>query len=145
MAAERGLGRYLGFYLSAWAPFALLALLAGWRGLISPFVAVGLVPALTVVTLLVQATPSTAAAAPVLLSGAVLIACLADTHLRRAPAGSTTVPLALAVALFVVLVVAGGRLADVDSIAELSTFTVIFASIAVEALPFVLLGAPSRR
>jgi uncharacterized membrane protein YraQ (UPF0718 family) len=134
-------GEYLGFYLAAWAPFALLALLAAWRGLISPPVAVGLVPALSVVTLLVQATPSTAAAAPTLLCGAVLLAWGADAHLRRSPGGSTTVPLALAAALFVVLVVGGGRLAEIDSVAELSTFTVIFASIAVEALPFVLLGA----
>jgi len=134
-------GDYLGFYLAAWAPFALLSLLAGWRGLVSPAVAVGLVPALSVVTLLVQATPSTAAAAPSLLCGAVLLAWGADAHVRRAPGGSTTVPLALAATLFVVLVVVGGRLVELESIAELSTFTVIFASIAVEALPFVLLGA----
>ena len=52
-----------------------------------------------------------------------------------------TAPLALSVALLVGLVVVGGRAAGVDSVAELETFTVIFASIAVEALPFVLLGA----
>jgi uncharacterized membrane protein YraQ (UPF0718 family) len=132
---------YLGFYLAAWAPFALLALLAGWRGLLSPWVAAGLVPGLAVATLLVQATPSTEAAAPTLLCGAVLIAWGADAHLRRSRPGAASVPLALAAALFVVLVVVGGRLAHVDSVAEISTFTVIFASIAVEALPFVLLGA----
>jgi uncharacterized protein len=132
---------FLGFYLAAWAPFAVLALLAGWRGLLSPWVAAGVVPALTVVTLLVQETPSSGAAAPVILSGAVLVAWGADAHRRRARGPGTTLPLALAVAAFMLLVVVGGRLAEVDSIAEISTFTVIFASIAVEALPFVLLGA----
>jgi uncharacterized protein len=132
--------QYLGFYLAAWAPFAVLALLAGWRGLLSPWVAAGLVPALTVATLLVQETPTSDAAAPVILTGAVLIACAADAHLRRARAVAT-LPLALAVGAFVLLVVVGGRLAQVDSVAEVSTFSVIFASIAVEALPFVLLGA----
>jgi uncharacterized protein len=132
---------YAWFYLAAWAPFALLALLAGWRGLLSPWAAVGLVPGLTVATLLVQATPSTEAAAPTLLCGAVLIAWGADAHFRRSRPGAASVPLALSAALFVVLVVVGGRLAQVDSVAEVSTFTVIFASIAVEALPFVLLGA----
>jgi uncharacterized protein len=132
---------YLWFYLSAWAPFALLALLAGWRGLLSPWLAAGLVPALAVVTLLVQATPSLEAVAPTVLCGAVLVAWGADAHLRRSRPGSASVPLALAAAGFVVLVVVGGRLGQVDSVAEISTFTVIFASIAVEALPFVLLGA----
>jgi uncharacterized protein len=134
---------FLGFYLAAWAPFAVLALLAGWNGRLSPWVAAGLVPALTVTTLLVQETPSSDAAAPVILSGAVLITWGLDAHLRRtlSARASATLPLALAVAAFVLLVVLGGRLAQVDSIAEISTFTVIFASIAVEALPFVLLGA----
>jgi uncharacterized membrane protein YraQ (UPF0718 family) len=132
---------YLWFYLSAWAPFALLALLAGWRGLLSPWLAAGLVPALAAVTLLVQATPSLEAVAPTVLCGAVLVAWGADAHLRRSRPGSASVPLALAAAGFVVLVVVGGRLGQVDSVAEISTFTVIFASIAVEALPFVLLGA----
>jgi uncharacterized membrane protein YraQ (UPF0718 family) len=132
---------YLWFYLSAWAPFALLALLAGWRGLLSPALAAGLVPALAVVTLLVQATPSLEAVAPTVLCGAVLTAWGADAHRRRSRPASASVPLALAAAGFVVLVVVGGRLGQVDSVAEISTFTVIFASIAVEALPFVLLGA----
>ena len=134
---------FLGFYLTAWAPFGLLALLAGWRGLLSPEVAAGLLPSLAAATLLVQATPSTDAAAPVVLSGLVLIAWGAEAHLRRAAVrpGVATIPLALAAVLFVFLVIAGGRLAEVDSVAEISTFTVIFASIAVEALPFVLLGA----
>jgi uncharacterized membrane protein YraQ (UPF0718 family) len=51
------------------------------------------------------------------------------------------VPLALGLALLVALLVGAGRLAGADGVAELSTFTVIFASIVVEALPFVLLGA----
>jgi uncharacterized protein len=131
---------FLGFYLAAWAPFGVLALLAGWRGLLSPWAAAAMVPALTVATLLVQETPSNGAAAPVILGGAVLVVWGADAHRRRA-LGSVTLPLALAVAAFVLLVVVGGRLAEVDSVAEISTFTVIFASIAVEALPFVLLGA----
>jgi uncharacterized protein len=134
---------YLAFYLAAWAPFGVLAALAGWRGMLSPEVALGLMPTLAAATLLVQATPTAHAAAPVVLSGVVLIAWGVDAHVRSRPAraGAATVPLALAAALFVVLVVAGGRLADVDSVAEAATFTVIFASIAVEALPFVLLGA----
>jgi uncharacterized protein len=131
---------YLGFYVAAWAPFALLALLAGWRGQMSPWAATGIVPGLTVATLLVQETPTSDAAAPVILSGAVLVAWGVDAHLRRAR-GRATLPLALAVAAFAALVVVGGRLAQADSVAEISTFTVIFASIAVEALPFVLLGA----
>jgi uncharacterized protein len=131
---------YLGFYLGAWAPFAALALLAGWRGLIGPRTALALVPAVAVATLLVQATPSSDAAAPVILTGAVLIACAADLHLRSGER-SVTPPLALAVGAFALLVIVGGRLAEADSVAEISTFTVIFASIAVEALPFVLLGA----
>jgi len=134
---------YLGFYLAAWAPFAVLAALAGWHGLLSPWLAVGLVPSLAAVTLLVQATPSDDAAAPTLLTGCVLLAWGADAHFRRAGdrPGTATLPLALTAALFAALVVGGGRLAQIDSVAEISTFTVIFASIAVEALPFVLLGA----
>jgi uncharacterized membrane protein YraQ (UPF0718 family) len=131
---------YLGFYLAAWAPFAVLALLAGWRGLLSPRVAAGVVPVLAGVTVLVQATPTSGAAAPVILCGVVAVAWGADAHLRR-ESRTATLPLALAVGAGALLVVVGGRLAQADSVAEISTFTVIFASIAVEALPFVLLGA----
>jgi uncharacterized protein len=84
-----------------------------------------------------------AAGTPALLAVAIVAAWGFDAHTRLQPrrAGPITVPLALGLALLVALLVGSGRLAGADGVAELSTFTVIFASIVVEALPFVLLGA----
>jgi uncharacterized protein len=47
----------------------------------------------------------------------------------------------IAASAVVVTVVAAGRLLDAGSVPAIGTFVVIFASIVVEALPFVLLGA----
>ena len=37
--------------------------------------------------------------------------------------------------------VVGGRIADLRSVAEVENFVVVFTSIVVEALPFILIGA----
>jgi uncharacterized membrane protein YraQ (UPF0718 family) len=142
---------FLGYYLLGWLPFGVLALLTGWRGLISPWVALGAVPVLAVGTLRSLESPSgivlvaADAVAPLVLCGLVLVVAGVDVH-ARIRAGSVrdapgTVPLLLALALALGLLIGGGRLLEADSVAEIETFTVIFASIAVEALPFVLLGA----
>jgi uncharacterized membrane protein YraQ (UPF0718 family) len=140
---------YVGLYASAWAPFGLLALLVGWRGLLSPWMAAAALPIVAAVTLRALQAPSSTVldAAPAALAVVVLILWGIDVHIRlragtwRDAETPVTVPLLLSLGLLVALVLAGGRLGGVDSVAELETFTVIFASIAVEALPFVLLGA----
>jgi uncharacterized membrane protein YraQ (UPF0718 family) len=137
---------YLGLYATAWAPFGLLALLVGWRGLLSPWMAAAALPILAAVTLRALEAPagSVLDTAPAVLCAIVLILWGVDVHVRLRAGDAeapVTPPLALSLCLLVALVVGGGRLGGVDSVAELETFTVIFASIAVEALPFVLLGA----
>jgi uncharacterized membrane protein YraQ (UPF0718 family) len=140
---------YIGLYATAWAPFGLLALLTGWRGLLSPWMTAAALPILAAVTLRALETMSgtvfglSEAAAPIVLAVIVVILWGVDVHVRLRPdvEAPVSVPLLLALGLLVALVLVGGRLGGVDSVAELETFTVIFASIAVEALPFVLLGA----
>jgi uncharacterized protein len=154
---------FLGLYATAWAPFGLLALLAGRRGLLSPWMTAAALPIVTAVTLrALETTSGTAlglsdAAAPIVLTVIVLILWGIDVHIRlrsgslpdawrdrragRPAEAPVTAPLLVSLGLLVALVLVGGRLGGVDSVAELETFTVIFASIAVEALPFVLLGA----
>lgn len=61
----------------------------------------------------------------------------------RSTAGdrAVTLPVILITGLLLALVVAGGRAADAGSRAGFETFALIFTSLVVEALPFILLGA----
>lgn len=144
---------YVPFYLYLWSPFAALALLCAYQGMLSLRAAALLAPVLTLATLAVLARTASGEvgpiglAAPALLALAVCAAWGVDAHARlrsgaaRDRGAPVSVPFVFALALLVLLAVLGGRLARLDAVAELSTFTVIFASIVVEALPFVLLGA----
>jgi uncharacterized membrane protein YraQ (UPF0718 family) len=72
---------FLGYYLLGWLPFGVLALLTGWRGLISPWVALGAVPVLAIGTLRALESPSgivlgaADAAAPLALCGMAMPVC----------------------------------------------------------------------
>ncbi|HWT91570.1 MAG TPA: permease [Solirubrobacteraceae bacterium] len=87
-----------------------------------------------------------AAYGPPALALLVLAAWGADAHLQLRADGAlgarrSSVPLLVALGAAVALTLGAARLAPVEDLASAETFVVLLASIAVEALPFVLLGA----
>ena len=83
-------------------------------------------------------------ALPGLLSLALVGVWGLRAHPRAAAARSSR-PLVVAVFALLALVIVGGRVSEVGEAARMQTFLVIGTSIALEALPFVLLGAASQR
>jgi uncharacterized membrane protein YraQ (UPF0718 family) len=143
---------YLGFYAWFWVPFAGLGAFAAWRDGLSVWATALLAVILAACTVRALTTISggtlapLAQALPALLTLVICAGWGIDAHLRlhrrsAERASGLTMPLVITLVLLVPLAVGAGRLADVDAVAELSTFAVIFASVVVEALPFVLLGA----
>jgi uncharacterized membrane protein YraQ (UPF0718 family) len=141
---------YLPFHLWAWAPFAALAILAGWRSRLSLPPALGLAVALVAATLPAfaaaqstdDATLARGTALPALLLLLLAGAWALQEHGRLGWKRPTiTLPLALAILTLMATAVAAGRIFAVGDIEAARTFLVIATSIVIEALPFILLGA----
>jgi uncharacterized membrane protein YraQ (UPF0718 family) len=141
---------YLLFHLWAWAPFAALAILAGWRSRVNVPAAAGLTLALVAATLPAfaaaqstdDATLARGTALPALLLLVLAGAWALQEHGRlgwRRP--TVSLPLALAILTLTATAVAAGRIFAVGDIEAARTFLVIATSIVIEALPFILLGA----
>ena len=78
------------------------------------------------------------------LPGLLSLAVVGVWGLRAHPrggGGKVSRPLVIAILALLALVIVGGRVSEVGEAARMQTFLVIGTSIALEALPFVLLGA----
>ena len=134
---------YVWFHLWCWAPFLLLACLTPAFGrrtiasLVSALVA-GTIAAVLLSQSLDQGDRDLGVALPgLLLLGEAGVWGL-KAHRRRP---GTSAPLAAAIFALLVSVIVIGRLVQIGELDRVQTFLVIGTSIAVEALPFVLLGA----
>ena len=87
-----------------------------------------------------EATERMGLALPGLLSLAVIGVWGLRAH-PRGGGGKVSRPLVIAILALLALVIVGGRVSEVGEAARMQTFLVIGTSIALEALPFVLLGA----
>ena len=145
-AAWRGMGfsvSFVPFHLWRWAPFALLAVVAGafdrrigaGRGALPCAGTVGAV-------LLTQSLDASDSALGLALPGLLILGVAAAwgvaAHGRRP---TVSPPLAVGLVALVAAVIFAGRLLAVGELDRVQTFLVIGTSIVVEALPFVLLGA----
>jgi uncharacterized membrane protein YraQ (UPF0718 family) len=138
---------YVPYHLWSWSPFVLLALLvAPPRGLSARTSGAALAVAapVTLASLALSQATGTGRALSLGLPAVLLLSLLGSWQLqahRRRAAAVPTAPLVAGVAAMIAAAVVLGRLADAGSYGRLQTFLVIGTSIAVEALPFVLLGA----
>ncbi|HWK26143.1 MAG TPA: permease, partial [Solirubrobacter sp.] len=133
---------YLPFHLWCWLPFAALALVAPALGrrvgiALSAVLVAGTVGAI----LLSQSYDPAARAVGIALPGLLALGSVAAWGLTQRTPGVVTPPLLAALGALLVGTIAFGRLAHVGDLDRVQTFLVIGTSIAVEALPFVLLGA----
>jgi uncharacterized membrane protein YraQ (UPF0718 family) len=146
MESWRGMGfsaAYLPFHLWCWLPFLALAAAAGWIDRRAGAALTGaLVAGIVVAVLLSQSLDAGdrefGIALPGLLTLGIAGAWGVLTHRRR---GVTSPQLVTGLFALLVAVITAGRLLQVGDLARVQTFLVIGTSIAVEALPFVLLGA----
>ncbi len=144
---------YVPFLAWQLTPYVILGVLVGWRRLRRVVLAFGLLAGLIAATLLLLSAtgdafePATnfATFGPALFALAICAVWALDAGLtsRRRPVGERDAPLAPKIAAAVVVVVGllvAGRL-WIGDVATAETFLVIFTSIVLEALPFVLLGS----
>ena len=142
-------GAYVPFHLWGWAPFLLLAVLIGqpgglsWRGgaLASATVFAGTLASILLTQSLDTADRKLGIVLPGLLMLGLTGAWGVTAHRRRGRPRVASAALTAGVCTLVAAAVVAGRVLDVGNLDRLQTFLVIGTSIAVEALPFVLLGA----
>lgn len=134
---------YLPFHLWCLAPFVLLAFVVGdvGRGL-GAILAAAVLGGVVGGVLLTQSLETSDREIGVALPGLLLLGVAASwgfkAHRRRPKASP---PLAAALFALVLGVIITGRVLQVGDLDRVQTFLVIGTSIALEALPFVLLGA----
>jgi uncharacterized membrane protein YraQ (UPF0718 family) len=134
---------YVPFHLWCWLPFAGLAVVAGrldrrFGAVLAPAVAGGAIAAVLLSQSLDVDRRGFGIALPGLLTLGIAGAWGLTSHRR----GRGTSPqLAGGLIALVIALIVAGRLLQVGDLARVQTFLVIGTSIAVEALPFVLLGA----
>lgn len=135
---------YVPFHLWCWLPFVLLAFFGPRLGrLLGAVFSAGLVASTVITVELTQAMNDTTERIGLALPGLVSLAIVGAWGLRAHPRGGGKVsrPLIVAVVALLALVIIGGRVGEIGEAARMQTFLVIGTSIALEALPFVLLGA----
>ena len=134
---------YVWFHLWCWAPFLLLAVLSRPLGRrVGAALVAALLGGTVAAVLLSQSLDEGARDVGLALPGLLLLG-LTGTWGVRAHRGrpGTSAPLATAIFALLVGVIVLGRLVQIGELDRVQTFLVIGTSIAVEALPFVLLGA----
>lgn len=136
---------YLPFHLWCWLPFAVVALLAPGLGkrtgaIVSAAVVAGTIGAVLLSQALDPEVRDYGLALPGLLTLGAVGAWGVSVH-RRGGGGPVTPALAAGLLALAAAVIAAGRIGGVGDFDRVQTFLVIGTSIAVEALPFVLLGA----
>jgi uncharacterized membrane protein YraQ (UPF0718 family) len=134
---------YLWFHLWCWAPFVALAFLSRPLGTRAKVLLTAALLAGTVgAVLLSQSLDASDRDLGMALPGLLLLGLAGawGLHAHRGKKG-TSAPLATAIFAFVVGAIILGRLIQIGEADQVQTFLVIGTSIAVEALPFVLLGA----
>ncbi len=128
---------FVPFHLWCWVPFLVLAVAAGRLGRWTAAALCAVLIAGTVVTVRLTHTVDAAApAAGLALPGLLAVIVAATWGLRLG--GRTGAVSAVALGATVIV---GGRVLGVGELDRVQTFLVIGTSIALEALPFVLLGA----
>lgn len=135
---------YVPFHLWTWLPFLVLAFAAGKLGRLGGAAFSAALVAGTVATVeLTQSFTGNSERIGLALPGLLSLAVVGAWGLRAHPRGGGKVsrPLLVAILALLALVIIGGRVGDVGEAARMQTFLVIGTSIALEALPFVLLGA----
>ncbi|MDA0173636.1 permease [Solirubrobacter taibaiensis] len=138
---------YVPFHLWCWLPFLVLAVLAGRIGRVggaalSAALVAGTIATVELTQSMDDATERMGLALPGLLSLAVVGVWGLRAHPRGIGGGGrVSRPLVIAILALLALVIVGGRVSEVGEAARMQTFLVIGTSIALEALPFVLLGA----
>lgn len=135
---------YVPFHLWCWLPFVVLAFAAGKLGRLGGAAFTAALVAGTVATVeLTQSFEGNSERVGLALPGLLSLAIIGAWGLRAHPRGGGKVsrPLIVAVVALLALVIIGGRVGDVGETDRMQTFLVIGTSIALEALPFVLLGA----
>jgi uncharacterized membrane protein YraQ (UPF0718 family) len=136
---------YVPFHLWCWLPFALLALLAGRIGRVGGAVLLATLMAGTVATVeLTQSVTGNGERMGLALPGLLSLAVVGVWGLRAHPRdgeSKVSYQLLIAIVSFVALVIIAGRLGEIGEAARAQTFLVIGTSIALEAMPFVLLGS----
>ncbi len=138
---------FVPFHLWCWLPFALLAVAANRIGrvggaLLSAALVAGTVATVEMTQSMDDVTERLGLAFPGLLSLLVIGVWGLRAHPRSEESGGkVSRPLVIAVLALLALIIIGGRIGEVGEAARAQTFLVIGTSIALEALPFVLLGA----
>lgn len=135
---------YVPFHLWCLLPFVLLAFTAARLGRVTGAALAAALMAGTVATVeLTQSFDDGSERLGLALPGLLSLAVIGAWGLRTHPKGGGKVSRQLAIAIFALLalVIIGGRVGEVGEAARMQTFLVIGTSIALEALPFVLLGA----
>lgn len=139
---------FVPFHLWCWLPFAVLAFTAGRIGRVGGALLLATLTAGTVATVnLTQAIDESTERMGLALPGLLSLAVIGVWGLRAHPrghgegGGKVSRPLAVAILALLALVIIAGRVGEVGEAARMQTFLVIGTSIALEALPFVLLGA----
>jgi uncharacterized membrane protein YraQ (UPF0718 family) len=145
----RGFGfspAYLWFHAWCWLPFALLAAVSPRLGRRTSVALTGGLVAGTIAAVLLSQSATTderdlGVSLPALLTFAVAAAWGFSAHRRQSAPRKAGPALGAALLALVLAGVVLGRFAGVGELDRIQTFLVIGTSIAVEALPFVLLGA----
>lgn len=135
---------YVPFHLWCWLPFVILAFAAPKLGRVGGAAFAAALVAGTVATVeLTQSFTDNGERVGLALPGLLSLAIVGAWGLRAHPRGGGKVsrPLIVAVFALLALVIIAGRIGEVGEAARMQTFLVIGTSIALEALPFVLLGA----
>jgi hypothetical protein len=142
LAAWRGGGgfstQYLPFHLWGWAPFLTLALVASALNRRAGVALCAVLVATTVASvLLTQSLDVSDQELGIALPGLLTFGVIGAWGLSTRRPGTR----AAGVFALVIAAIAAGRVISVGDLDRVQTFLVIGTSIAVEALPFVLLGA----
>ncbi|RKQ87134.1 hypothetical protein C8N24_5154 [Solirubrobacter pauli] len=135
---------YVPFHLWCWLPFLVLAFAAGKLGRLGGAAFTAALVAGTVATVaLTQSFTDNSERVGLALPGLLSLAVIGAWGLRAHPrdGGKVSRPLLVAILALLALVIVAGRVGEVGEAARMQTFLVIGTSIALEALPFVLLGA----
>ncbi|MBE2315631.1 permease [Solirubrobacter sp. CPCC 204708] len=135
---------YVPFHLWCWLPFVVLAFAAGRLGRVAGgLFAAGLMAGTVATVELTQALDDGSERLGLALPGLLSLAVIGAWGLKAHPRGNGRISrqLVIAVVALLALVIIGGRIGELGEAARAQTFLVIGTSIALEAMPFVLLGA----